>query len=147
MVDSFEKYVAGKKKIAVLLTSSRTETNLTRYCELYGIRVPDDGFHSTLIMSENKIFYPNTTFEIPPFSVTAIDSHPLGDHNFPVLAIEYNPILRSYREHFENGLRWIPTFKDFLPHVTLSYEGGTQVPPILPDFPLEFDKLKITDAE
>lgn len=118
-----------------------------------GREITDDmfDFHVTLLATANAISAPKTDHQIAAVTVEPVGFAVLGrDEDVPVLSVEANDALKLAREFFVEVYGAEPTFEQFKPHVSLSYNwsGEPDLADLdLPSFPLVFDRLIVTDFQ
>jgi hypothetical protein len=149
-------------KIAMLVASDRTQYAMRIWARAQGFdltrthggrQITEDmfDFHVTLLATANPISAPATDHRIAALEVEAVGFETLGkDADTPVLSLEAGEALQLAREFFVEVYGAEPTFEDFKPHISLSY-NWRGVPALsdleLPDFPLIFDRLIVTEFE
>ena len=111
----------------------------------------DFDFHITLVFTENAVRIEDGVRLIEPVTVTPKGFAVFGD-NTPGLELEPNKTLTAIREFFVATFGAKPTYPDFRPHISLSYnwKGApdvVQTMPALPDFPLVFDLLMVAQIK
>jgi len=136
--------------IAMLIASHDTQNALRSYAIRAGFDI-DDGFpfHVTLLATANPISAPETDHQIAPVAVEPDGFEALGaDGDVPVLRVTSEGALDLAREFFVEVYGAEPTFADFKPHISLSYDwqDGPELEELdAPDFPLIFDRLVVTE--
>lgn len=151
-------------KIAMLAASHDTQNALRAWAERAGfdltrawgdrvITSDQFDFHVTLLATKNPVFIPETDHQIEPIEVEPIGFAALGpDADTPVLSLDASGALALAREFFVETYGAEPTFEDFKPHISLSYNWNGD-PALdqdefeLPDFPLTFDRLIVKPFE
>lgn len=143
-------------KIAMLAASTETQNALRAYCLAAGFdltrthggrEITDDmfDFHVTLMATREPVFIPETDHLIKPIEVAPTGFDVLGvKADTPVLALYATDALAMARNFFLEVYGAEPTFEDFKPHVSLSYdwEGEPDLAELdLPTFKLSFDRL------
>lgn len=108
-------------------------------------------FHVTLLATKNPISAPKTDHIVDAMELEASGFGVLGkDDDVPVLKIKADKGLRLARDFFTEVYGAEPTFEDFKPHISLSYNWSGE-PALaaleLPSFPLLFDRLIVSDFE
>jgi len=139
-----------QQMIAMLIASQDTQAALRAYAVRSGFDI-DDGhdFHVTLLATANPIMAPEADNLIAPVEVMATGFDTLGpDANVPALSLDAHEALVVARAFFVDLYGAEPTYADFKPHVSLSYDWDGE-PPLdgidLPAFPLIFDRLVVTE--
>lgn len=147
-----------EQKLIKLDCTGETQKLLLDYCQSYGFDVTKTfggndiapeafKFHVTILASENLAQFSNGSRPIPEIETTARHFQILGvDRDFPTIRLNLTEPIAVIREFYEVVEQLRPTFQDYAPHITLSYNWfGTPdldlIP--LPDFPIVFDKLII----
>lgn len=149
-------------KIAMLAASDRTQYALRIWAQAQGFdltrthggrAITEDmfDFHVTLLATANPISAPATDHQVAAIEVEAVGFEALGkDGDAPVLSLNAGEALELARDFFVEVYGAEPTFEDFKPHVSLSY-NWRGVPALadleLPDFPLIFDRLIVAEFE
>lgn len=147
-------------KIAMLAASTETQAAMRSYClgagfdlthTFGGREITDDmfDFHVTLMATKEPVFIPVTDHVIQAIEVTPTGFEVLGkDEDTPVISLDAAGALQLARDFFLDVYGAEPTFEDFKPHVSLSYNwsGSPALDEIeLPSFPLLFDRLIVTE--
>lgn len=149
-------------KIAMLIASTATQSALRAWALRQGFdlttthggrEITDDmfDFHVTLLATTNPISAPLADNQIAPIEVEAVGFEALGvDADTPVLTLDASEGLEIARAFFVEVYGAEPTFADFKPHISLSYNwiGEPALDELdLPAFPLVFDRLVVKDFE
>lgn len=147
------------KKYVELLCDTETDKNLRIWCKEHNFNLGSDYFQKVKPVSRFQfhctIFYSVISTEgelfiqkINPLIVDVADFEVLGENRkVPVLLLEKHHQLLRYRKHFEEmGLKDL--YPAFLPHVSVSYEDRKYDQRVeLPDFPIVFDTLRVTNVQ
>lgn len=136
------------RMIAMLMASPQTQADLRVYAISSGFDIDDgDAFHVTLLATANAIDAPSGNIAIAPVTVAAVGFEALGaEGEVPVIRVDGDEGLQTGREFFVRLFGAEPTFAEFKPHVSLSYDwdGFPALSDLdLPDFPLVFDRLVV----
>lgn len=149
-------------KIAMLIASPTTQAALRAWALREGFdltqthggrQITDDmfDFHVTLLATANPISAPETDHETNALMLTPTSFDLLGaDASTPVITVEADDALNLMRSWFTEVYGAEPTFEEFRPHISLSYNwhGAPALDALnLPDFPLVFDRLVVTEFE
>lgn len=156
----------GKKKYVSVQYDLPSQLKLRQWCidNGFDLRTKFDGtlqpiekfdFHTTIFFSSSKHIMKNQTINFSQFPGQAniIGTKNLGKDPLkpiPVLLVD-SPGIYQIRKDFETLWNMKDPWPEFIPHVSISYNGigSTPIERIkkLPDFPLYFDKLIIDDAK
>lgn len=106
-------------------------------------------FHVTLVASANAVSIPVGARSINPLTLMPIEFEEMGrDRRVPAIKIKPHDTLTAMRAFFVAAYGAEPTFAEFKPHVSVSYRWSGE-PALaalpLPDFPLVFDWLVVSD--
>ena len=162
----FKQYVTEEKtkeqKIVMLKVSKDSDKRLRKYAIKNGFdltidydgnpqKVTDFGFHLTIIASNNEVEIDNQSRAIPPIELTPTKFEVLGvDRMIPTIRVDTNHDLQLLRDYFIKVHDFEPTFADFKPHLSLSYnwEGEPKLKELeLPKFKITGDKLSVKKFE
>lgn len=137
------------RMIAMLMADAQTQEAMRSWAIRSGFDI-DDGnpFHVTLLATVNEIDAPNGSTSIKPVSVDAVGFEALGANGeVPVIRVDGDGALQIGREFFVRLYGAEPTFAEFKPHVSITYDWNGSFPVLdqlsLPEFPLSFDRLVV----
>lgn len=148
------------RRIVVLEASWATQERLVEWALANGFdlkwshsgwpqRAVDFRFHVTILATENEVAIPLTWRSVGPLTLRATGFEVLGD-NTPTIRLEAHDDLTAIRQLFVERFGAVPTHPDFKPHLSLSYRwsGSPNLDALtLPDFPLVFDSLAVSEFE
>jgi hypothetical protein len=140
-------------RIVMLVADHDTQNALAAWARARGFDLSDDGarelaFHVTLLATANDVAIPLTDHLIEPVVAHMTDFAVLGrDNDVPVMLLAPDG-LAEMREHFIATYGAEPTWPEFKPHVSLSYnwDGDPETDPRDTDpidWPLVFDRLVV----
>lgn len=108
-------------------------------------------FHVTLICSENEVFILNEVRQIAPITTTFVGYEVLGqENNVPVILVDKTTKMMETRTNFEKVYGVYDNWPVWKAHMSLSYNwhGTPNLETLpLPNFPITFDKLKISNLD
>ena len=158
-IKSFLQFIAEEKKtlkIVMLDATSETQQKMLVWCKENGFditknyqggTVDEFKFHLTVVCSNNEVTTVDAKHEIPPIELDPTKFEALGDEkNIPTLCLGTNEKLDAIRNYFVEVEGMKPTYAEFKPHLSLSYNwaGEPDLKDLkLPTFKITFDVLKV----
>lgn len=152
--------IEKSRRVVVLRASWETQEKLREWAQAQGFDLawsysgwPQHShsfdFHVTIVASENEVRIPDEVRMIDPITVEADGYEVLGqERRVPCLKLSQHKTLTAIRDFFIEAFGVVPTFADYKPHISLSYNWDGEPPvesssPSLPPFPLVFDLLMV----
>lgn len=137
------------RKIVMLYCDDESENRLREFCRVNNIDCSSvDHFHCTVICSTNKVYLENDDFILPETvecNVTGVDL--LGpEQNIAVSLLDCPKFLKQIRDYYQIDCRMNPTFIEFKPHISYSYNQRIALG-VIDKFqgPVRFNRLVVTD--
>lgn len=135
-------------KYVYLEADNETSKNLFELQKtLYGQEIENSyPFHITLFVSKNEIKLKNLEKQIKPISFNKFALSKIGVENqFDCLLVKSQKLV-NFRNSLIDQYNVIPTFEDFIPHITLNYNTEIQLKNYdINNLRLSFDKIVVKD--
>ena len=151
-MNSFFDYIKFKRKYIAIYASDETENLMKSILAKYNIKNDGDGFHITIIQSENRCFdnIPNGRHEFSGIAARPKELIYLGeDRDIPAIEMYVNEKLLYLRNFFTMRYILQDKWPSYVPHMSITYERITNIDEEifkkLPEM-LYFDKLVIDDV-
>lgn len=98
------------------------EEGFTLNLNFGGDEVGFGDFHTTIMYSTNPSSFPNGLYTAPHFTAEIIELKALGKNEETPTGLIRSDSLENLHEYFKVGFGMTPSFPDYLPHVSLSYD-------------------------